>query len=79
MYRLIERADPELRVILTNLWTVDVKCVRPNPTCKVPMTGERVYMPSRRKVGVSPSKRMKRMLITPLVDLGYDDPFADEA
>ena len=78
LYRLIERADPELRITLQNLWTIDVKCMRANPAARVPMTGERVYVPARRKLHVWGSKRMQRFLKKPLEDLGYGHIFSDE-
>ncbi len=67
-------ADPELRVELRDFGVFEVKKTRAKPQARNPRTNEVVFIPSRRKTHFKPSKRVRKILQTPLRELRYDIP-----
>lgn len=71
---LLVEADPELRVELRDFGVFEVKKTRAKPQARNPKTNETVFIPSRRKTHFRPSKRVRKVLQTPLRELRYDIP-----
>ena len=71
---LMASADPELRIELRDFGVFEVKKTRAKPKARNPKTNETVFIPSRRKTHFKPSKRLKKILQVPLVDLEYSVP-----
>ena len=71
---LLVEADPELRVELRDFGVFEVKKTRAKPQARNPKTNETVFIPSRRKTHFKPSKRVRKILQTPLRELRYDIP-----
>jgi integration host factor subunit beta len=71
---LMLEADPELRIELRDFGVFEVKKTKAKPKARNPKTNETVFIPSRRKTHFKPSKRLKEVLQTPLVELDYKVP-----
>ena len=71
---LMAAADPELRIELRDFGVFEVKKTRAKPKARNPKTNETVFIPSRRKTHFKPSKRLKKILQVPLIDLEYTIP-----
>jgi integration host factor subunit beta len=71
---LLLQADPEVRIELRDFGVFEVKKTRAKPKARNPKTNETVFIPSRRKTHFKPSKKLKSVLQTPLVDLDYAVP-----
>lgn len=71
---LMLEADPEVRIELRDFGVFEVKKTKAKPKARNPKTNETVFIPSRRKTHFKPSKRLKSVLQTPLVDLNYKVP-----
>ena len=71
---LMLEADPEVRIELRDFGVFEVKKTKAKPKARNPKTNETVFIPSRRKTHFKPSKRLKEVLQTPLVDLNYEVP-----
>ena len=71
---LMASADPELRIELRDFGVFEVKKTRAKPKARNPKTNETVFIPSRRKTHFKPSKRLKKILQVPLIDLEYSVP-----
>lgn len=59
---LLMTADPEVRLELRDFGVFEVKLARAKPRARNPKTGEKVYVPPRRKTHFKPSKRLKKFL-----------------
>ena len=71
---LMLEADPELRIELRDFGVFEVKKTKAKPKARNPKTNETVFIPSRRKTHFKPSKRLKEVLQTPLLELDYTIP-----
>lgn len=71
---LMAAADPEIRIELRDFGVFEVKKTRAKPKARNPKTNETVFIPSRRKTHFKPSKRLKKILQVPLVELEYSVP-----
>lgn len=71
---LMLEADPEIRIELRDFGVFEVKKTKAKPKARNPKTNETVFIPSRRKTHFKPSKKLKNVLQTPLVDLNYKIP-----
>ena len=71
---LMADADPEIRIELRDFGVFEVKKTRAKPKARNPKTNETVFIPSRRKTHFKPSKRLKKILQVPLIDLEYSVP-----
>jgi len=71
---LMLEADPEVRIELRDFGVFEVKKTKAKPKARNPKTNETVFIPSRRKTHFKPSKKLKEVLQTPLVDLNYEVP-----
>ena len=71
---LMVKADPEIRIELRDFGVFEVKKTRAKPKARNPKTNETVFIPSRRKTHFKPSKRLKKILQVPLIDLEYTIP-----
>src|SRR5690554_7871518 len=71
---LLLEADPEVRIELRDFGVFEVKKTRAKPKARNPKTNETVFIPSRRKTHFKPSKRLKEVLQTPLLELDYKVP-----
>jgi integration host factor subunit beta len=71
---LMLEADPEVRIELRDFGVFEVKKTKAKPKARNPKTNETVFIPSRRKTHFKPSKKLKNVLQTPLVDLNYKVP-----
>ncbi len=71
---LMAEADPEVRIELRDFGVFEVKKTRAKPKARNPKTNETVFIPSRRKTHFKPSKKLKKILQVPLVDLEYSVP-----
>lgn len=71
---LMLEADPEVRIELRDFGVFEVKKTKAKPKARNPKTNETVFIPSRRKTHFKPSKKLKNVLQTPLVDLNYKIP-----
>ena len=71
---LMLEADPEVRIELRDFGVFEVKKTKAKPKARNPKTNETVFIPSRRKTHFKPSKRLKEVLQTPLIELNYEVP-----
>jgi integration host factor subunit beta len=71
---LMMEADPEVRIELRDFGVFEVKKTKAKPKARNPKTNETVFIPSRRKTHFKPSKKLKSVLQTPLLDLSYEVP-----
>lgn len=67
-------ADPEVRIELRDFGVFEVKKTKAKPKARNPKTNETVFIPSRRKTHFKPSKKLKKVLQTPLKSLEYSIP-----
>ena len=72
--QLMEEADPEVRIELRDFGVFEVKKTKAKPKARNPKTNETVFIQARRKTHFKPSKKLREVLQTPLVDLGYEVP-----
>lgn len=63
---LLMTADPELRLEVRDFGVFEVKLTRAKPRARNPKTGDKVYVPPRRKTHFKPSKLLKSFLTRPL-------------
>ena len=71
---MMAEADPEVRIELRDFGVFEVKKTKAKPKARNPKTNETVFIPSRRKTHFKPSKRLKEVLQTPLLELDYRVP-----
>jgi integration host factor subunit beta len=71
---LLTESDPERRIELRNFGVFEVKKTKAKPEARNPRTNEPVFVPSRRKTHFRPSKRIREVLQTPLLEQGYQPP-----
>lgn len=63
---LLMTADPEIRLEVRDFGVFEVKLTKAKPRARNPKTGDKVYVPPRRKTHFKPSKLMKSFLTQPL-------------
>jgi integration host factor subunit beta len=63
---LLMTADPEIRLELRDFGVFEVKMTKAKPRARNPKTGDRLYVPSRRKTHFKPSKYLRSFLNEPL-------------
>jgi integration host factor subunit beta len=63
---LLMTADPEVRLEVRDFGVFEVKLTRAKPRARNPKTGDKVYVPPRRKTHFKPSKLLKSFLTRPL-------------
>ena len=63
---LLMSADPEVRLEVRDFGVFEVKLTKAKPRARNPKTGDKVYVPPRRKTHFKPSKLMKAFLTKPL-------------
>lgn len=63
---LLMTADPEVRLEVRDFGVFEVKLTKAKPRARNPKTGDKVYVPPRRKTHFKPSKLLKSFLTTPL-------------
>ena len=63
---LLMTADPEVRLEVRDFGVFEVKLTKAKPRARNPKTGDKVYVPPRRKTHFKPSKLMKSFLTQPL-------------
>lgn len=63
---LLMSADPEIRLEVRDFGVFEVKLTRAKPRARNPKTGDRVFVPARRKTHFKPSKLLKAFLTRPL-------------
>ena len=63
---LLMSADPEMRLEVRDFGVFEVKLTRAKPRARNPKTGDKVYVPPRRKTHFKPSKLLKNFLTQPL-------------
>jgi integration host factor subunit beta len=66
---LLMSADPEIRLEVRDFGVFEVKLTKAKPRARNPKTGDKVYVPPRRKTHFRPSKLLKAFLTTPLSPL----------
>lgn len=63
---LLMTADPEIRLEVRDFGVFEVKLTKAKPRARNPKTGDKVYVPPRRKTHFKPSKLLKSFLTKPL-------------
>ncbi len=63
---VMAEADPEVRIEIRDFGVLEVKTTKAKPKARNPRTGERVYVPPRRKTHFKPGKLLKEELKKPL-------------
>ena len=63
---LLMTADPEMRLEVRDFGVFEVKLTKAKPRARNPKTGDKVYVPPRRKTHFKPSKLLKSFLTKPL-------------
>lgn len=63
---LLMNADPEVRLEVRDFGVFEIKLTKAKPRARNPKTGDKVYVPPRRKTHFKPSKLLKAFLTTPL-------------
>ncbi len=63
---LLMTADPEVRLEVRDFGVFEVKLTKAKPRARNPKTGDKVYVPPRRKTHFKPSKLLKSFLTKPL-------------
>jgi integration host factor subunit beta len=63
---LLMSADPEVRLEVRDFGVFEVKLTKAKPRARNPKTGEKVYVPPRRKTHFKPSKLLRAFLTSPL-------------
>lgn len=71
--RAIESADPQVRLVFQDHFTIDVKRCR-GVHARNPTTGERYFVPAHRKLAIRPGQRMRAELRRPLEEMGHEAP-----
>jgi integration host factor subunit beta len=66
---LLMSADPEVRLEVRDFGVFEVKLTKAKPRARNPKTGDKVYVPPRRKSHFKPSKLLKAFLNKPLTPL----------
>jgi integration host factor subunit beta len=66
---LLMSADPEVRLEVRDFGVFEVKLTKAKPRARNPKTGDKVYVPPRRKTHFRPSKMMRAFLTKPLSTL----------
>ncbi len=59
---LLMTADPEVRLEVRDFGVFEVKLTKAKPRARNPKTGDKVYVPPRRKTHFKPSKLLKSFL-----------------
>jgi integration host factor subunit beta len=59
---LLMTADPEVRLEVRDFGVFEVKLTKAKPRARNPKTGDKVYVPPRRKTHFKPSKLLKAFL-----------------
>lgn len=59
---LLMTADPEVRLEVRDFGVFEVKLTKAKPRARNPKTGDKVYVPPRRKTHFKPSKLLKTFL-----------------
>jgi integration host factor subunit beta len=68
MREILMTADPEVRIELRDFGVFEVKLTRAKPRARNPRTGDKVFVPSRRKTHFKPSKLLRSFLTKELND-----------
>jgi integration host factor subunit beta len=68
MREILMTADPEVRIELRDFGVFEVKLTRAKPRARNPRTGDKVYVPPRRKTHFKPSKLLRSFLTKELND-----------
>ncbi len=63
---LLMSADPEVRLEVRDFGVFEIKLTKAKPRARNPKTGDKVYVPPRRKTHFKPSKLLKSFLTMPL-------------
>jgi integration host factor subunit beta len=63
---LLMSADPEIRLEVRDFGVFEIKLTKAKPRARNPKTGDKVYVPPRRKTHFKPSKLLKTFLTMPL-------------
>ncbi len=63
---LLMTADPEVRLEVRDFGVFEVKLTKAKPRARNPKTGDKVFVPPRRKTHFKPSKLLKAFLVRPL-------------
>jgi integration host factor subunit beta len=63
---LLMSADPEMRLEVRDFGVFEIKLTKAKPRARNPKTGDKVYVPPRRKTHFRPSKVLKMFLTEPL-------------
>jgi integration host factor subunit beta len=63
---LLMSANPEVRLEVRDFGVFEVKLTKAKPRARNPKTGDKVYVPPRRKTHFKPSKMLKAFLTKPL-------------
>jgi integration host factor subunit beta len=63
---LLMSADPEMRLEVRDFGVFEIKLTKAKPRARNPKTGDKVYVPPRRKTHFKPSKMLKMFLTEPL-------------
>lgn len=63
---LLMSADPEVRLEVRDFGVFEVKLTKAKPRARNPKTGDKVYVPPRRKTHFKPSKLLRSFLTAPL-------------
>ena len=63
---MLMTADPEVRLEVRDFGVFEVKLAKAKPRARNPKTGQKVYVPPRRKTHFKPSKLLKIFLVKPL-------------
>ncbi len=68
MREILMTADPEVRIELRDFGVFEVKLTRAKPRARNPKTGDKVFVPPRRKTHFKPSKLLRSFLTKELSD-----------
>lgn len=63
---LLMTADPEVRLEVRDFGVFEVKLTKAKPRARNPKTGDKVFVPPRRKTHFKPSKLLRSFLTEPL-------------
>ena len=66
MKKLMETADPEVRIEIRGFGVFEVKLQKEKPKARNPKTGEIVVVAARRKTHFKPCRLLKEFLIKPI-------------
>jgi integration host factor subunit beta len=62
----LSETNPEVKIEIRGFGVLEVKVTRPKPNARNPMTGQKVFVPSRRKIHFKPGKLLNEELKKPL-------------